>query len=155
MVIYRQMKNPDKFFYDLIMRIGQQSKCKGRQVGCLLVRDEHIIGQGYNGAPIGTSCEDCPRPRCKGMDAPVGASLDQAICAHAEANGIGFCARHGISTLGATVYLPIFPCTECAKLIVAAGIKEVVYEHGYTETNDRWANFILTNAKISIRKFQL
>lgn len=147
------MKNPDLFFHDLILRIGEQSKCKGRHVGCLIVLEDHILGQGYNSAPIGSDCKDCPRPKCSGIKSASGVDLNLAICAHAEANAIGFCARHGISTRNTTIYLPCFPCSECAKLIVAAGIKEVVYDKAYSSASDNLSRLILENAKINIRKF--
>ena len=148
------MKNPDLFFHDLIQRIGEQSKCTGRHVGCLIVLEDHILGQGYNGAPIGSNCDNCPRPRChndSNCKVPSGTDLHLALCVHAESNAIGFCARHGISTRNSTIYLSCFPCSECAKLIVAAGVKEVVYKDQYTD--DKLSTLILENAKINIRKF--
>jgi dCMP deaminase len=147
------MRNPDSLWYDLIIRIGQQSKCKSRQVGCLLISEDRIIGQGYNGAPEGSGCDECPRGKCKGENVPSGTDLYKAICCHAEPNAIGYCARHGISTRGATIYLPILPCSECAKLIVAAGIVEVVYKDEYAD--DSLSLLILRNAKINIRKFMI
>jgi dCMP deaminase len=149
------MKNPDSLWYDLIMRIGKQSKCQSRQVGCLIVFENRIIGQGYNGAPEGSNCKDCPRPKCNGESKPSGSDLDKAICAHAEQNAIGYCARHGISTRGSTIYLPIFPCSECAKLIVASGIVEVVQNGSYVFNDDRLSFVILKNANITIRKYNL
>ena len=148
------MKNPDKLWYDLIMRIGEQSKCHSRKVGCLIIFENRIIGQGYNGAPEGSDCSMCPRPKCQGTPTPSGTDLNLAICAHAEPNAIGYCARHGISTRGSTIYLPVMPCFECAKLIIAAGIIELVYGGSYT-TNDKYAELILQNAKINIRKFNI
>lgn len=145
------MKNPDKLWLDLITRIAEQSKCRSRIVGCLIVFENRIIGQGYNGAPEGSTCEDCPRAKCKGEHKPSGSDLDQAICSHAEANAIGYCARHGISTRGATIYLTVEPCAECAKLIVASGITEVVYNRNYND--NKLYELILKNAKVNIRKF--
>lgn len=146
------MKNPDKLWLDLIIRISEQSKCHGSHVGCLIVYENRIIGQGFNGAPEGSDCKDCPRPKCNGQPLVSGTDLNKAICAHAEANSLGYCARHGISTRGSTIYLTIHPCHECAKLIVAAGIVEVVYNQAYAD--DALAKLILTNAKINIRKFE-
>jgi len=148
------MKNPDKLWYDLIMRIGEQSKCQSRKVGCLIVNENRIIGQGYNGAPEGSDCDNCPRPKCRGKNVPSGTDLNQALCAHAEANAIGYCARHGISTRGSTIYLPVMPCLECAKLLIAAGIKEVVFEKSYS-SSDIYTNLVLSNAKVTTRKFTI
>lgn len=150
------MKNPDRLWLDICYRFSDQSKCKSRHVGCLIVHEDRVIGQGYNGAPEGSSCEDCPRPKCRGETTEstgTGSNLDLAICAHAEANAIGYCARHGISTRGAILYCTTLPCSECAKLIVAAGIKEVVYDTTYP--HDAFSKTVLGNAGLVIRNFQI
>ena len=118
------MKAPLKLWYDICKRFSEQSKCQSRQVGCLIVQDGHLIAQGFNGAPSGSSCKECPR--CNGGLKPTGTQLEQAICTHAESNAIGYCARKGIHTEGATMYCLITPCSECAKLIIAAGISEII-----------------------------
>ena len=117
------MKDPRSLWFDISHRFAEQSRCKTRQVGCIIVRDGHLIGEGWNGAPEGSSCEHCPR--CRGGAVPTGAALDRAICTHAEANAIGYCSRRGVATQGADMYLTTSPCMECAKLIVASGIKNV------------------------------
>lgn len=144
------MKNSDKLFYDLCVRFAEQSQCKGRHVGCVLVYENKVIGQGYNGAPEGSDCSICPRERCKTGKTPSGTDLNKALCVHSEANAIGYCARHGISTRGATIYITTSPCSECSKLIVAAGIKEVVYQDVYP---DDLSFIILKNANILVRGY--
>ena len=130
------MQDPDALWYDIAYRFARQSKCQTRKVGCIIVTsDERMVGQGYNSAPKGSCCDDCPR--CSGSTLPKpGESLEHALCAHAEANAIGYAARKGISVEGCTLYCTTRPCLECAKLIVAAGIARVVYFEGYVMRGD-------------------
>ena len=103
---------------------AQNSYCKRRQVGALLVKDRMIISDGYNGTPSGFEnvCEDE-----NGVTKPY--------VLHAEANAISKVAQSGNSSLGATLYVTASPCVECAKLIIQAGIKRVVYSDEYRLTD--------------------
>lgn len=96
------------------------SYCKRRQVGALLVKDNMIISDGYNGTPSGFEnvCEDE-----NGVTKPY--------VLHAEANAITKIARSGNSANGATLYVTASPCMECSKLIIQSGIKRVVYCDDY------------------------
>lgn len=96
------------------------SYCKRRQVGALLVKDRMIISDGYNGTPSGFEniCEDE-----NGITKPY--------VLHAEANAITKVAQSGNSSKGATLYVTASPCLECAKLIIQAGIRRVVYKDEY------------------------
>ena len=100
------------------------SYCKRRQVGALLVKDRMIISDGYNGTPSGFEniCED-----------ESGATKPYVL--HAEANAISKVAKSGNSSDGATLYVTASPCIECAKLIIQAGIKRVVYKDEYRLTD--------------------
>lgn len=99
---------------------AKNSYCKRRQVGALLVKDRMIISDGYNGTPSGFEnvCEDA-----EGVTKPY--------VLHAEANAISKIAKSGNSADGATLYVTASPCMECAKLIIQAGIKRVVYSDEY------------------------
>lgn len=99
---------------------AENSYCKRRQVGALIVRDKSIISDGYNGTPSGFEniCED-ENDRTK------------PYVLHAEANAITKVARSSNSSLGATLYVTASPCIECAKLIIQAGITRVVYSEAY------------------------
>lgn len=148
------MKNPDKLWYDICYRYAEQSKCKSRHVGCVIVFEDRVIGQGYNGAPEGSKTDDCKREKCCNKDCTMyktGSSLDKAICTHSEANAIGYCARHGVQTRGAYIYCTTFPCAYCAGLIVAAGLKAVIYDKCYVD--DDAVKLIFKNANIKYRKF--
>ncbi|HPW90203.1 MAG TPA: dCMP deaminase family protein [Paludibacteraceae bacterium] len=99
---------------------AENSYCKRRQVGALLVKDQMIISDGFNGTPSGfeNNCEDEN-------------NVSKPYVLHAEANAITKVARSGNSSQGATLYVTASPCIECAKLIIQAGIKRVVYGENY------------------------
>jgi dCMP deaminase len=142
------VKNPDQLWLEIVNRFAIQSRCQCRQVGAILVdRFGHLFAQGWNSAPKGSSCEDCPR--CKGK-VTTGQNLEQAICVHAEINAIAHAARAGHATDGATLYCTTLPCAECAKAIVSAGIVEVVYLDDYPSP---LTLKILNNAMVKLRKF--
>ncbi|MBO5157624.1 MAG: dCMP deaminase family protein [Prevotella sp.] len=99
---------------------AENSYCKRRQVGALVVKDKMIISDGYNGTPSGfeNQCEDEH-------------NLTKPYVLHAEANAITKLARSSNNSEGATIYITASPCIECAKLIIQAGIKRVVYGEKY------------------------
>ena len=103
---------------------AENSYCKRRQVGALIVKDKMIISDGYNGTPSGFEniCED-----------ENGETKPYVL--HAEANAITKVACSHNSSLGATMYVTTSPCIECAKLIIQAGIKRVVYNQKYRRTD--------------------
>lgn len=103
---------------------AENSYCTRRQVGALIVKDKMIISDGYNGTPSGF-----PNV-CEGED---GLSFPYVL--HAEANAITKIARSGNNSDGATLYVTDSPCIECAKLIIQAGIKRVVYARSYRLTD--------------------
>lgn len=144
------MKNPDQLWMDIADRFGEQSKCKSRQVGAILVLEGRLFSQGWNGAPRGSTTESCLR--CSSCHHQSGKDLDKALCSHAEANAIANAARAGRSTIGSTIYCTTYPCAECAKLIVGAGIVEVVYEEQYDSPLSR---IIFENAQLKVRQFNV
>ena len=115
---------------------AQNSYCRRRQVGALLVKDKMIISDGYNGTPSGfeNDCED-----------ENGSTKPYVL--HAEANAITKVAHSNNSSDGATLYVMSSPCIECAKLIIQAGIKRVVFCENYR--TDDGIN-LLRRAKIEV-----
>ena len=99
---------------------AENSYCERRQVGALIVRGDAIISDGYNGTPSGFEnvCEDEN-------------NKTTPYVLHAEANAITKVAKSNNSSLGATLYVTASPCIECAKLIIQAGIRRVVYSENY------------------------
>ena len=147
------MKNPDLLWLDVCKRFSEQSQCKSRHVGCILIKNGHLIGQGWNGAAEGSSCASCTRKKCLGLTTVSGEDMESAICCHSEMNCIGYCARFGIATEGAVLYCTVFPCSECAKLLIACGIKEIVYNEEYPHM--AMANKYFENGKVKVRKFNI
>ena len=103
---------------------AENSYCKRRQVGALVVKDKMIISDGYNGTPSGFEniCEDDE-------------GVTKTYVLHAEANAITKLARSSNNSDGATIYITASPCIECAKLIIQAGIRRVVYGEKYRLTD--------------------
>jgi dCMP deaminase len=103
---------------------AENSYCKRRQVGALVVKDKMIISDGYNGTPSGFEnvCED-------------DGNVTKPYVLHAEANAITKLARSNNNSEGSTIYITASPCIECAKLIIQAGIKRVVYGEKYRLTD--------------------
>ena len=99
---------------------SENSYCQRRKVGALIVKEKMIISDGYNGTPSGFEnvCEDDN-------------NVTKPYVLHAEANAITKIARSSNSSDGATLYVTASPCIECAKLIIQAGIKRVVYSEKY------------------------
>ena len=117
-----------KIYDDKYLRMAaiwaENSYCKRRKVGALIVKDRMIISDGFNGTPSGFEnvCEDE-----NGVTKPY--------VLHAEANAISKVAKSGNSAEGATLYITASPCMECSKLIIQAGIKRVVYTDEYRLTD--------------------
>ena len=115
-----KQRNLDTRYMRMATIWAENSYCKRRQVGALLIKDKMIISDGYNGTPSGfdNNCED-----------ENNSSFPYVL--HAEANAITKVARSNNSSDGATLYVTASPCIECAKLIIQAGIKRVVYGEQY------------------------
>ena len=110
----------DKRYLRMASIWSENSYCKRRQVGALIVKNKMIISDGYNGTPSGFEnvCEDEN-------------NVTYPYVLHAEANAITKIARSNNNSEGATLYVTDSPCIECAKLIIQAGIRRVVYSRQY------------------------
>ena len=110
----------DKRYIRMASIWAENSYCTRRQVGALIVKNQRIISDGYNGSPSGFEniCEDEN-------------NVTKPYVLHAEANAITKIARSNNSSDGATLYVTASPCIECAKLIIQSGIKRVVYSEKY------------------------
>ena len=121
----------DDYFMELARVASTRSNCLRRDVGAVVVRDRRVVSTGYNGTARGTAnCFDGGCPRCKGAGAS-GADLDRCLCSHAEENAIVQAAFHGTSVAGGAMYTTLSPCTGCSRMIINAGILEVVYGREY------------------------
>lgn len=110
----------DKRYLRMALVWAENSYCERRKVGALIVKDQRIISDGYNGTPSGFEnvCEDEN-------------NVTKAYVLHAEANAITKVAASSNSSKGATIYVTSAPCIECAKLIIQSGIRRVVYSEKY------------------------
>ncbi|MCQ2209153.1 MAG: deaminase [Paludibacteraceae bacterium] len=134
------MKNKHKLFMDIAKCFATQSTCCRKQVGAVLVKNGRIISTGYNGTAAGHKhCNEIERFSLAdwnhvNLDSSLSAehhkfSVENEV--HAEQNVIAFAAKNGVSTDGCALYITLAPCSDCSKLIVAAGISEVYFLEEY------------------------
>ena len=123
----------------------KESTCMRNQVGGVLVQDGRIIASGYNGSPSGLShcfgLETCPEN--------INGRITCTKTLHCEAAIITFCAKQGIPTNQSDLFITLFPCKECAKMLINAGIKKIYYLEEYSGINGRT---LLEEAQIEIEK---
>lgn len=124
----------DEYFMQITGLVATRSTCMRRQVGALLVKDRNILATGYNGVPSGiTHCDvsGCLRDQ---LNVPSGERHELCRGLHAEQNAIIQAARHGANIDGATLYSTDSPCIICSKMLINAGVKEIIYARGYPDT---------------------
>ena len=123
--------NWDQYFMSLAKVAAMRSNCVKRKVAAVIIRDKRIVSTGYNGTPRGTkNCFEGGCPRCNNL-ADSGTQLDECLCSHGEENAITQAAYHGVSVKNGTLYSTFAPCLMCTKMIINAGIREVVYNLDY------------------------
>jgi len=121
----------DDYFMKIAEVVASRSTCLRRKAGAVLVKDKRILSTGYNGVPKGLPhCEDTGCPR---KNYPSGTHHELCRAVHSEQNAIVQAAIHGVSIEGATLYCTHQPCTLCAKMLINAGIKRVVYKEEYPD----------------------
>lgn len=142
----------DVRFMELTEQVGSWASCHRRKVGAVIVREKRVMTTGYNGAPAGIeSCierGECLREK---MQIPSGTRAELCYAAHAEQNAIIQAARYGINISGATLFCTHQPCVICAKMIINAGIKRVVYKEGYP---DDFSVRLFEEAGTKLEKFE-
>jgi dCMP deaminase len=142
----------EEYFMDITRLVAKRSTCLRRQVGAVLVMDKRLLATGYNGAPSGLA--HCLEVGClrEQKQVPTGERHELCRGLHAEQNAIIQAAFHGIRIQGATLYCTNLPCVICSKMVINAGIKEIIYESGYADDLTRE---LLLEARIPIRQFSL
>jgi len=140
----------DEYFMEIALLVAKRSTCRRRKVGAILVRDKRLLCTGYNGAPSGL--RHCLEIGClrEEMELPSGQRHELCRGLHAEQNVIIQAALHGISIRDATLYCTNLPCSICAKMLINAGVKQVVYHSGYA---DLMSEQMLNEAKIPMIRF--
>lgn len=125
--------NWDQYFMDITKVVATRSTCLRRQVGATLVKDNHILASGYNGAPAGL--KHCLETGCMREEYNIPSGQRHELCRglHAEQNALIQAAVHGGGIKGATIYVTHQPCVVCAKMIINAGIKRVVFAGSYPD----------------------
>ncbi len=128
----------DEYFMEVANLVSKRSTCLRKKVGAVIVRGKRIIATGYNGICISGAphCIDtgiCERDQ---MGIPPGTRYEVGRCTHAEASAILQCAKFGIATEGATLYVNSKVCILCAKMIISAGITRVVCVEEKERPND-------------------
>lgn len=146
----KKIKRPDwdEYFLDIAKLVARRSTCLRRQVGALIVKNRRILTTGYNGTPSGiTHCEvtGCLREK---LGVPSGQRHEICRGLHAEQNSIIQAALYGVNIEGGTLYCTNQPCSICAKMLINAGIKEIVMESGYP---DKMARDFFDEAGILVR----
>lgn len=137
-------KSWTSYFMEITEMVATRSTCDRAFVGCTLVnKDNRIVSTGYNGSVAGN-------PHCD----EVGHVLRDGHCIatiHAEMNALLYCAKEGISVKGATAYITHFPCLNCSKALIQAGIGKIVYKHDYRI--DEYALELFKKNNIEVLKF--
>ncbi|MCK4348640.1 MAG: cytidine/deoxycytidylate deaminase family protein [Thermoplasmatales archaeon] len=130
--------------------VAKRSTCLRRKVGAILVKDKHILSTGYNGAPKGL--KHCSEVGCLRKELGIPSGERHEICRglHAEQNAIIQAAVFGISIKNSVLYCTNTPCVVCAKMLINAGVKEIVYSGEYP---DDLAKKMISESKIKIRNF--
>ncbi|HZW36956.1 MAG: deoxycytidylate deaminase [Deltaproteobacteria bacterium] len=123
----------DTYFMDMAVLASRRSSCLRRAVGAVLVKDRRLLATGYNGVPSGVAhCEvtGCLREK---LNVPSGERHELCRGLHAEQNAIIQAAFHGVSIRDAVLYCTNLPCIICAKMLINAGVRRVVYLEGYAD----------------------
>ena len=124
----------DEYFMKLTHEVATRTTCLRRAVGAIIVKDRRILATGYNGVPSGLA--HCSETGCLRQELGVPSGQRHEICRglHAEQNAIIQAARYGIDISESTIYVTTQPCVVCAKMIINAGITEIVYANPYDDT---------------------
>ncbi len=139
----------DDYFLEIASIVAKRATCLRRKVGAVVVKNRRILCTGYNGTPTGiTHCitAGCLRQQLK---VPSGERHELCRGLHAEQNALLQASYYGIPIEGSTIYITNQPCSICAKMLINAGIKEVVVSEGYP---DKLALDFLNEAQIRLRR---
>ena len=129
----------EQYFKELASLSAARSPCERLKVGCLLVKDNRIVSQGYNGFLSGCAHTSVVRD-----------GHEQATV-HAEQNAVADCAKRGVNCHGCTAYITHYPCLNCFKIMAAAGIKRITYIDDYN--NDPIVETLANTASVRISKY--
>ena len=145
----------DKRFMEVASLIATWASCyqADRKIGAVIVKNKRILTTGYNGAPAGIrTCVE--RGECMRKKQGIASGTRHELCyaIHAEQNAIIQAARYGINITGASIYITTQPCVVCAKMLINAGIQEIVYQNPYP---DELAMSMLEEAGMKLRVYEV
>jgi len=130
----------NEYFMEVCNLISKRSSCGRLHVGCVLVKDNRIIATGYNGHLPGAPHDSFVRDG------------HEQLTIHAETNAIADSAKRGVSLDGCTAYVTHFPCINCAKILIASGIKRIIFESHYKD--DELVPILCQKGNVQIEMFQ-
>ncbi len=141
----------DEYFMGIAQDVAKRSTCLRRKVGCIIVKDKRILSTGYNGAVTGLP--HCAQKGCLRDKMNISSGERQELCwgLHAEQNALLFTIAYGISLYNASLYCTHQPCILCAKMIIQAGIKKVVFCGTYP---DKLALDIFKEADVTLQQLK-
>lgn len=147
------MSRPDNdtYFMQMADLVATRSTCLRRKVGAVVVKEKRVLTTGYNGAPKGL--RHCAEVGCVRTQNNVESGTRHELCrgVHAEQNAVIQAAYFGASIKDASIYTTNFPCVMCAKILVNAGIIEVVYKDDY---EDPLSKEIMNESKVVVRRYE-
>jgi dCMP deaminase len=147
------MSRPDNDTYFMRMAdlVATRSTCLRRQVGAVIMKEKRVLTTGYNGAPKGL--KHCAEVGCVRTQNNIESGTRHELCrgVHAEQNAVIQAAYFGASIKDASIYTTNFPCVMCAKILVNAGIIEVIYKDDY---EDPLSKAIMNESKVIVRRYE-
>ncbi|MDZ4167691.1 MAG: cytidine/deoxycytidylate deaminase family protein [Coriobacteriia bacterium] len=140
----------DEYFMAIAEHVADRATCMRRSIGAVLVKDKRILATGYNGVPAGLA--HCDEAGCIREQRAIPSGTQHELCRgiHAEQNAVIQAARHGIPIDGATAYCTHQPCVLCAKILINAGVVEIVFREAYP---DALAEEMIAEAGIVCTRF--
>jgi dCMP deaminase len=146
-----QRPSYDEYFMEMAHVVAKRSTCLRRKVGAILVKEKHILSTGYNGAPKGF--KHCAETGCLREDQNIPSGERHELCRglHAEQNAIIQAAVFGTSIKGSILYCTNTPCVVCVKMLINAGVIEIIYSGEYP---DDLAKRMLAESNLKIKRFK-
>jgi len=142
----------DEYFMRMAFFVATRSTCIRRKVGAVIVKNRRILATGYNGPPRGLAHCDVTGCIREKLGIPSGERHELCRGLHAEQNAIIQAAVYGVSIEGAVIYVTNHPCSVCTKMLINAGIEEIIYESGYP---DDLARELLKESGLKVRQYKL
>ncbi len=146
------MERPDNdtYFMRMAELVSSRATCMRRSVGAVIVQEKRVLTTGYNGSPRGL--QHCKEVGCVRDELNIPSGTRHELCrgVHAEQNAVIQAAYFGVSIKGSTLYSTTFPCSMCAKILINAGVAEVVYKVDY---EDALSRRLFEEAKVLLRSW--